>query len=91
MEAIIQSVNLEELPRTLKLILDISFIDDDWIADNIEIREVEELVKYTFNNDLKNNIFYRYLKSIKKHKLHNCFIFNEDHTVYLLPRWFFTS
>lgn len=80
-------INLNELSYSLRLLLDLSFIDDDWIGEFLDFGEIQAIIISTFNESshrLLSLPISRPLEKIEKYKLKNCNIFDEEHEIYLL-------
>lgn len=83
------SINEDELSYFIKLRLEKSFITEDWISDNVQFEEIEQLVILHLNERERIHRLFknsRYKKKLKRYLIKECYIMESDKTnVYRLP------
>jgi hypothetical protein len=68
----------DDLPSSIGLPLEVSYIDEDWIANNLDFETISELVVIAFN-ERKRVSFYPGVTGIRKHILLDCSIFEKPY------------
>ena len=83
------SINEVELPYFVRLKLETSFITEDWISDNVQFEEIEQLVILRLNERERIHRLFKsskHKKKLKKYLIKECYIMESDKTdVYKLP------
>lgn len=81
-------IDTNELSFSQKLLLDVSFLDDDWIAEHLNLSEMENIATSALNSEKMKDSAYGILRNarlIKRHKIVDSYIISETHSTYLIP------